>query len=65
MQPNNAHAFFGRGFAYKNLKEYENAASDFEKAKEKYRGILFEKVFKRQFKAWLDLKREESTIKLN
>lgn len=38
---------------------------DFEKAKEKYRGILFEKVFKRQFKAWLDLKREESTIKLN
>lgn len=38
---------------------------EFEKTKEKYRGILFEKVFKRQFKAWLDLKREESTIKIN
>jgi len=38
---------------------------EFEKTKEKYRGLLFEKVFKRQFKAWLDLKREESTIKIN
>lgn len=38
---------------------------EFEKLKEKYRGQLFERVFKRQFKAWLDLKREESSIKIN
>ena len=34
MQPSNAHAYFGRGFAYKNLKEYGKGANDFEKAKE-------------------------------
>lgn len=38
---------------------------EFEKSKDKYRSLLFEKVFKRQFKAWLDLKREESNIKIN
>ena len=38
---------------------------EFEKLKEKYRGQLFERVFKRQFKAWLDLKRDESSIKIN
>jgi peptidyl-prolyl cis-trans isomerase SurA len=38
---------------------------EFEKSKDKYRGLLFEKVFKRQFKAWLDLKRDEASIKMN
>lgn len=38
---------------------------EFEKSKEKYRGLLFEKVFKRQFRAWIELKREEATIKIN
>jgi Tfp pilus assembly protein PilF len=33
LQPKNSHAFFGRAFAYKALKEYDNAAEDFEKAK--------------------------------
>lgn len=38
---------------------------DYEKNKERYRVQLMDKVFKRQFKAWLDLKKEESTIKIN
>ncbi len=38
---------------------------EFERTKDRYRGLLFEKVFKRQFKAWLDLKREDSNIKIN
>lgn len=41
------------------------ADPDFEKNKEKFRGLLFEKVFKRQFKAWIDLKRDEASIKIN
>jgi peptidyl-prolyl cis-trans isomerase SurA len=38
---------------------------EFEKQRDKYRSLLFERVFKRQFKAWIDLKREEAAIKLN
>ena len=34
LQPKNSHAYFGRAFAYKALKEYEKAAEDFERAKE-------------------------------
>lgn len=41
------------------------ADPEFEKAKDRYRGLLFERVFKRQFRAWLDMKREEASIKLN
>ena len=33
-QPSNAHAYFRRAFAHKALKNYDDAASDFEKAKE-------------------------------
>ena len=31
LQSNNPHAFFGRGFAYKLIKEYFKSAEDFEK----------------------------------
>lgn len=41
------------------------ADPEFEKNKEKFRGLLMEKVFKRQFKTWLDQKREEANILLN
>lgn len=41
------------------------ADPEFEKNKEKYRAMLFEKVFKRQLKNWIDLKREEASISLN
>ncbi len=41
------------------------ADPEFEKNKDKFRGLLFEKVFKRQFKAWIDMKREDATIKIN
>jgi len=34
LQPKNSHAYFGRAFAYKALKNYDAAAEDFEKAKE-------------------------------
>lgn len=34
IQPNNAHAFFGRGFAYKNIRDYSQASDDFEIAKD-------------------------------
>ena len=34
MQPNNPHAYFGRGFAYKSLKKFDEAAEDLEKSKE-------------------------------
>lgn len=34
MQPNNSHAYFGRGFAQKALKKFDESAEDFEKAKE-------------------------------
>ena len=34
FQPDNAHAYFGRGFAYKNIRDYEQASDDFEIAKE-------------------------------
>jgi len=33
MQSNNSHAFFGRAFAHKALKDYNKAAEDFDKAK--------------------------------
>lgn len=33
LQPKNSHAYFGRAFAYKALKNYDEAAEDFEKAK--------------------------------
>ena len=33
MQSKNAHAYFGRAFAHKAVKNYEAAADDFEKAK--------------------------------
>ena len=33
FQPKNAHAYFGRAFAYKALKQYLESASDFEYAK--------------------------------
>lgn len=38
---------------------------EFEKSKEKYRTALFERDFKRQLRTWIDLKRDESTIKLS
>lgn len=38
---------------------------DFEKSKDRYRSQLFENVFKRQFKNWLEQKREEANIKIN
>lgn len=41
------------------------ADPEFEKNKEKYKALLMDKVFKRQFKAWLDRKREEALIKIN
>ena len=34
LQPKNSHAYFGRAFALKALKRYDEAAEDFEKAKE-------------------------------
>lgn len=37
----------------------------FETEKDAYRSKLFENIFKRQLKAWVDLKREESFIKVN
>ena len=33
LQPANAHALFRRGFLWKRLKHYEQAAQDFEDAK--------------------------------
>ena len=33
MQPKNSHAYFGRAFAFKALKQYEEAAEDYQKAK--------------------------------
>lgn len=41
------------------------ADPEFEKNKERYRSILFEKVFKRQFSSWLEMKKDEASIKLN
>jgi peptidyl-prolyl cis-trans isomerase SurA len=38
---------------------------EFDKNKEKFRGLLFERVFKRQFKSWIEQKRDDSSIKLN
>ena len=32
-QPRNAHAYFRRGFAFKSLRRYEDAAADFEAAR--------------------------------
>lgn len=37
----------------------------FESEKDAYRSQLFENIFKRQLKAWVELKREESFIKVN
>jgi peptidyl-prolyl cis-trans isomerase SurA len=37
----------------------------YEKEKEKIRNQLFEKAFQKQFKNWLDAKREESFIRIN
>ena len=34
LQPKNSHAYFGRAFALKALKNYDGAAEDLEKAKE-------------------------------
>lgn len=31
LQPGNAHAFFRRGFAFKSLQKFVEAADDFEK----------------------------------
>lgn len=33
MQQNNSHAYFGRAFAHKALRDYDSASEDFEKAK--------------------------------
>ena len=33
-QPKNSHAYFGRAFTYKALKDYYKAAEDFEKARD-------------------------------
>lgn len=38
---------------------------EFEKNKERYRAQLFENVFRRQFKNWLEQKRDEANIKIN
>lgn len=32
MQPTNPNVYFGRAFAYKGIKKYQEAADDFEKA---------------------------------
>jgi peptidyl-prolyl cis-trans isomerase SurA len=37
----------------------------FEKTKETLKAQLFDRIFKRQFKNWLDIKREESFIRIN
>jgi peptidyl-prolyl cis-trans isomerase SurA len=37
----------------------------FEKEKERYKGMLFEKTLKRQFKSWLEQRREESFVRVN
>lgn len=37
----------------------------FEKTKEAFKAQLFDKIFKRQFKNWLEIKREESFIRIN
>lgn len=37
----------------------------FEKTKETLKAQLFDKIFKRQFKNWLEIKREESFIRVN
>jgi len=34
LHPKNAHAFFRRAFAYKALKQFKEAADDFERAKD-------------------------------
>jgi hypothetical protein len=34
MQPDNAHAFFGRAFAHKALNDFKSAALDWEAAQE-------------------------------
>jgi tetratricopeptide (TPR) repeat protein len=34
MQNKNAHAYFGRAFAHKALKNYDASAEDFERAKQ-------------------------------
>ena len=34
MQPKNSHAYFGRAFAFKALKKYDEAAEDYEQAKQ-------------------------------
>ena len=33
-QPNNSHAYFGRAFTHKALKDFYHAAEDFDKARE-------------------------------
>jgi peptidyl-prolyl cis-trans isomerase SurA len=37
----------------------------FEKSKEALKAQLFDKIFKRQFKNWLEVKKEESFIRIN
>ncbi len=34
LQPKNSHAYFGRAFVHKAMKSYEDAAEDFQKAKD-------------------------------
>jgi tetratricopeptide (TPR) repeat protein len=34
IQMNNSHAYFGRAFAHKALRDYDKAAEDFDKAKQ-------------------------------
>jgi tetratricopeptide (TPR) repeat protein len=33
LQPRNSHAYFGRAFAYKSIKRYDESSENFEKAK--------------------------------
>jgi tetratricopeptide (TPR) repeat protein len=40
MQPHNSHALFRRGFLWKRLKKYDEAAQDFEDAKQAVRTWL-------------------------
>lgn len=54
------------GFHILKLNQKKLVADpDFEKNKERYRAMLFERVFKRQFRSWIDQKRDDASISLN
>ena len=36
LDPNNSYAYYYRGFAYSNLKEYQKALEDYQKAAQLY-----------------------------